>query len=165
MSQQTDEPDVELVTIPGQWNFGYTYFAGRVASAFFHELKNKRIMGSRCPQCVRVLVPARGFCDACYAPTERDLVEVGTTGTVETFTILTEPFPGLPEPPVVVALVLLEGSDSAVLNAVTGIDLGDLDAAAARLLAGMRVGVEFRAECEGRITDFHFVADLPGGGS
>ena|SRR5882757_4435156 len=159
MNEHTDGPDVEMVTIPGRWDFGYTYFAGRVASTFFHELKNKRLMGSRCPDCRRVLVPARGFCDACYVETEKDLIEVGTTGTVETFTILTEPFPGLPDPPVVVALVLLQGADSAVLNAVTGIDLSDIDAAAARLLAGMKVSVEFKAECEGRITDFHFVAD------
>lgn len=158
MSEQTREPDVEMVTIPGQWNFGYTYFAGKVASRFFHELKNKRIMGSRCPDCRRMLVPARGFCDACYVETDAELVEVGTTGTVETFTILTSPFPGLPDPPVVVALVLLEGADSAVLNAVTGIDLSDVDAAAASLLAGLKVSVEFKEHCEGRITDFHFVA-------
>jgi uncharacterized OB-fold protein len=105
-----------------------------------------------------VLVPARGFCDACFvAATE--LREVGLTGTVECFTILTEPFPKLPEPPLVVGLVMLDGADSAVLNAITGVDLDDLDAAAKVLLSGARVRVEFSDVCEGRITDFHFVLD------
>jgi uncharacterized OB-fold protein len=158
MNAFTPEDDAPLVTIPGQWNFGYTYFAGASASRFFHELKHKRIVGTVCPSCARVLVPARGFCDACFvAATE--LREVGLTGTVETFTILTEPFPGLPEPPLVVGLVMLEGANSAVLNAITGIDLDDLDAAAKHLLSGARVRVEFKDECEGRITDFHFVVE------
>lgn len=158
MTQFIPADEAPLVTIPGDWNFGYTYFAGAMASRFFHELRNRRIVGSVCPSCERVLVPARGFCDACFvAATE--LREVGLTGTVECFTILTEPFPKLPEPPLVVGLVLLEGANSAVLNAITGVDLDDLDAAAKLLLSGARVRVEFNDECEGRITDFHFVLD------
>jgi uncharacterized OB-fold protein len=154
----TPADEAPLVTIPGQWDFGYTYFAGATASRFFHELKNKRIVGSVCPSCARVLVPARGFCDACFvAATE--LREVGLAGTVECFTILTEPFPKLPDPPLVVGLVMLDGASSAVLNAITGVDLSDVDAAAQLLLSGPRVRVEFKDECEGRITDFHFVVD------
>lgn len=147
---------VPPVTIPGHWDFRYTYFAGDAASRFFHELKSKRIMGSRCPACQRVLVPARGFCDACYVETT-DWREVGATGTLECFTILTSSFPGLPDPPVVVGYVLLDGASSAVLNFVGGLDLTDLDAAATFLLTGPRVRVEFVDECQGRITDFSFV--------
>ena len=150
--------EAPLVTIPGDWNFSYNYFAGAMASRFFHELKNRRIVGSVCPSCARVLVPARGFCDACFVEAT-ELREVALTGTVECFTILTEPFPKLPEPPLVVGLVMLDGADSAVLNAITGVDLDDLDAAAKLLLSGVRVRAEFQDECEGRITDFHFVVE------
>ena len=90
--------DVPPLTIEGHWAFDYTYYAGDAASRFFAELARRRIMGTRCPECQRVLVPARGFCDACFVETT-DWVEVSQHGTLETFTILTTSFPGLPEPP------------------------------------------------------------------
>jgi len=146
----------EPVTVEGHWDFGYTYYAGAAASRFFNELRvNRRIMGTHCPQCERVLVPARGFCDACYLPID-DWREVGTEGTLETFTILTTSFPGLPQPPTVVGYVTLDGASSAVLNAVHGLDLSDFDKAGAFLLTQPRVRVVFADKCEGRITDFAF---------
>lgn len=152
------EPVPEPLTIEGHWNFDYTYYAGAAASRFFAELANRRLMGSVCPQCQRVLVPARGFCDACFVETE-EWVQVGDRGKLEAFTILTSSFPGLPEPPVVVGYVMLDGASSAVLNFVAGVDLSDIDAAGTRLLERPRVRVEFKDTCEGRITDFTFVLD------
>lgn len=144
------------VTVEGHWDFGYTYFAGDAASRFFNELRiNHRIMGTHCGSCDRVLVPARGFCDACFVATG-EWREVGPEGTLDTFTILTTSFPGLPEPPIVVGYVTLEGASSAVLNAVLGVDLADLDKAGAFLLTQPRVRVEFTGEPQGRITDFAF---------
>jgi uncharacterized OB-fold protein len=148
------------LTIDGHWSFDYTYYAGDAASRFYAELTRRRIMGSRCPQCQRVLVPARGFCDACFVPTA-DWVEVSPHGTLETFTILTTSFPGLPEPPLVVGYVALDGASTAVLNFVTGIDLADPDAAGAALLRRPRVTARFKDACEGRITDFVFTLDGP----
>jgi hypothetical protein len=154
------DQEIRPITIPGHWDFTYNYFAGDAASRFFHELKNKRIMGTLCPKCERVLVPARGFCDACYVETT-EWREVGSTGTVEAFTILTSNFPGLPDPPVAVGYVLLEGASSAVLNFITGLDLTDLDAAGGYLLTGPTAHVAFVDSCEGRITDFSFTVDAP----
>lgn len=146
----------EPVTVEGRWDFGYTYYAGAAASRFFNELRlNRRIMGTHCPQCDRVLVPARGFCDACFVEID-EWREVGTEGTLETFTILTSSFPGLPEPPLVVGYVTLDGASSAVLNAVHGVDLTDVDAAGLSLLSQPRVRVKFRDVREGRISDFAF---------
>lgn len=147
----------ELITIPGSWNFDYTYFAGEAASRFFAELKgSRRIMGATCPSCKRVLVPARSFCDACFQRTT-DWVEVGPEGTLETFTIITAAFPGLPEPPIVMAYVTLDGADTALVNLVLGLDLSDIEAAAARLQEQPRIRVAFIDEPQGRITDFAFV--------
>jgi uncharacterized OB-fold protein len=148
------------LTIEGHWNFDYTYYAGASASRFFAELRNRRIMGSVCPECRRVLVPARGFCDACFVETA-EWKQVSDQGTLETFTILTSSFPGLPEPPVIVGYVRLDGASSAVLNFVDGVDLGDFDAAGAILLRQPRVRVRFKETCEGRITDFSFVLEDP----
>jgi uncharacterized OB-fold protein len=146
----------DLITIPGRWNFEYTYFAGEAASRFFRELvDNRRIMGTKCPACKRVLVPARAFCDACMERTT-DWVEVGPEGTLETFTIITTAFPGLPKPPIVMAYVTLDGADTALINLVHGEDLTDIGAAAKRLNSLPRVAVKFIDDPKGRITDFSF---------
>jgi uncharacterized protein len=146
----------DLITVRGRWEFEYEYFAGETASRFFRELRdNRRIMGTLCPSCGRVLVPARSFCDACFTTTT-EWREVGTRGHADAFSILTAAFPRLPEPPLAIGYVTLEGADTALLNFITGIDLTDIDAAAARLLAQPEVEVEFRDLLEGRITDFTF---------
>jgi uncharacterized protein len=146
----------DLIVIPGHWDFEYRYFAGETASRFFAEIaRAERIYGTRCPSCRRVLVPARSFCDACYVATS-DWQEVGPEGRLEMFTIIGTKFPGLPDPPFVIAYVTLDGADTAVINYVTGVDLGDLDRAAAFLMTRPRVRATFAAARQGRITDFHF---------
>ncbi|MDP3676626.1 MAG: OB-fold domain-containing protein [Novosphingobium sp.] len=147
---------MELVTIEGKWDFNYTYFAGESASRFFHELReNQRIMGTRCTKCEKLLVPARAYCDVCMSVTD-EWVEVGPEGTLETFTIITTAFPGLPKPPIVMAYVTLDGADTALINLVHGMDLSDIEKAAQKLNALPRVRVEFIDEPKGRITDFSF---------
>jgi uncharacterized OB-fold protein len=151
-----DADATELITIPGRWDFEYEYFAGATASRFFAELRDhRRIMGTRCPECARVLVPARSFCDMCFVATTQ-WHEVGRHGTVDMFTVLTTSFPGLPEPPLVIAYVTLDGAGTAILNFVHGVDLTDLEAAAQRLMDEPLVEVVFAEHPEGRITDFHF---------
>ena len=151
--------DTDLITIKGKWDFDYTYFAGESASRFFHELqRNKRIMGTRCPKCRRLLVPARAFCDPCMERTT-EWEEVGLSGKVETFTIITTEFPGLPPPPIVMAYVTLDGADTALINLVSGLDLSDIEAAARRLNTNPRASVRFKNELKGRITDFTFELD------
>lgn len=148
--------NTELVTVDGAWNFQYRYFAGETASRFFTELRDhRRIVGRRCPHCQRVLVPARSYCDRCFVAAT-DWVTIGTEGLVETFTVLTAAFPGMPEPPLLIAYVTLDGAGTALLNFVEGLDLSDLDATAALLLVHPRVDVIFHDDRHGRMTDFHF---------
>ena len=151
----------DLITIAGHWSFDYTYFAGESATRFFRELaEHRRIMGTKCPACKRLLVPARAFCDACMERTT-EWREVGPEGTLETFTIITTAFPGLPPPPIVMAYVTLDGADTALINLVLGEDLSDIEAAAKRLNAQPRVVARFVDDPKGRITDFSFEL-LPG---
>jgi uncharacterized OB-fold protein len=148
--------DTELITIDGNWNFDFKYYAGKNASRFFHELReNRRIMGTRCSKCRRLLVPARSFCDACMERTN-EWAEVGPEGTLETFTIITTNFPGLPPPPIVMAYVTLDGADTALINIVKGVDVSDIGVAAQKLNKLPRVKVKFIDEPKGRITDFSF---------
>ncbi len=152
----------ELITIPAKWDFEYRYFAGETASRFFAEIRdNRRIMGTRCAKSGRVLVPARSFSDAEYAPTT-DWVETGPGGLLEVFTIVGTKFPGLPDPPFVLGYVTLDGADTSILNYVAGVDLSDLDAAARILMKRPRVTAVFKDDREGRITDFHFVIERSG---
>lgn len=149
----------ELITVDGKWDFEYRYFAGATSSRFFTELRdNRRIMGTRSSKDGRVLVPARSFSDADYQATG-DWVEVGPGGVLEVFTIVGSKFPGLPDPPFVVAYVTLDGASTAILNHVTGLELDDLNAAAEKLMRRPRVKVVFKEERHGRITDFHFAID------
>jgi uncharacterized protein len=146
----------DLITIDGNWNFDFKYYAGESASRFFHELReNRRIMGTRCSKCRRLLVPARSFCDACMERTD-EWAEVGPEGTLETFTIIATSFPGLPPPPIVMAYVTLDGADTALINIVKGLDVSDIGAAAQKLNKLPRVKVKFIDEPKGRITDFSF---------
>lgn len=152
---------VELITIPGNWNFDYKYFAGETASRFFAEIRDhRRIMGRRCPRCERVLVPARAFCDACYCETA-EWVETGPGGRLDVFTIIGTKFPGLPDPPFVIGYVTLDGAGTSIVNHVKGLDLTDIDAAARFLMTRPRVRAVFAAERQGRITDFHFELESP----
>lgn len=148
--------EFDLITIPGKWDFDYKYFAGAAASRFFAEIRdNQRIMGTRCAQSGRVLVPARSFSDAEFEPTI-EWVETGPGGVLEVFTIVGTKFPGLPDPPFVLGYVTPDGADTAILNHIRGVDLSDLDEAARIMMARPRVIAVFNEHREGRITDFHF---------
>jgi uncharacterized OB-fold protein len=152
----TTQPLSELMTIPGRWEFDYEYFAGASASRFFAELRDsQRIMGTRCGSCGRTLVPARDYCEACFKPVT-EWVEVAPTGRLDAFTIVATKFPGLPDPPLILAYVTLDGADSALLNFVQGVEVTDIDAVAERLLSRPLVDVVFHEHRTGRITDFHF---------
>ncbi len=148
--------EADLITIDGKWDFNFKYYAGESASRFFHELReNRRIMGTRCSKCRRLLVPARSFCDACMERTQ-EWAEVGPEGTLETFTIITTSFPGLPPPPIVMAYVTLDGADTALINIVEGLDVTDVGEAAKKLNTLPRVRTKFIDQPKGRITDFSF---------
>ena len=147
----------KVITIPGRWDITYNYSAGETGSEFLRRLRDeKRISGVKCPKCERVILPPRGFCERCFVACET-WIDVGMEGVIEAFTITSEPFDGLPEPPYAIAYVTLDGASTAMLNFVRGVDLSDVAAAAKKLAIGTRLRVEWAAQRQGRITDFHYV--------
>ena len=62
---------------------------------------------------------------------------------IETSTIVVRGFEGKRKPPVAIAFVRLDGTDSAIGNYVDGLDLSDYDAAMQKIAPGRRVRVEF----------------------
>lgn len=82
----------------------YTY--GLAGERFFRTLKEDgKIMGSRCNKCEHTYVPASKFCERCLGEID-DWVEVGTVGTVYTYTFLFERSDGtLRNEPEIVAFI------------------------------------------------------------
>jgi len=73
-----------------------TWSVGEVGSRFFVELRDyKKIFGTRCPVCKKVIVPARKICGQCFRQTD-DWVEVGDQGIIQTFTVVRYPSPVQP---------------------------------------------------------------------
>lgn len=148
--------EAEIISIPGRWDISYEYSAGVIGSEFLRRLRDDQIIsGRRCPTCQRVLMPPRSFCDRCFAETT-DWVDVGTSGTIEAFTITSDAFQGLPDPPCAIAYATLDGASTAMLNFVKGVDLSSIERGAELLAVGNRVRVVWKDQREGRITDFYY---------
>lgn len=140
----------------------YAYALGPANTRFFRGLMDKKIYGTKCPDCNRVLVPARKFCARCFRELD-DWVEVSSTGTVTTWTLINYAYMGQPvKPPYVSSLIQLDGADTSIAHFIGGIDLSDPDAAAKKLSIGMRVKAEWNEERDGRIFDIKYFVPLEG---
>jgi len=151
MTAEVTEP----LMIPAEWHVRYRYPAGDTATRFFAALRERRILATRCSASGISYLPPRAYCERSFQPCD-DWIEAGSQGTIEAATIVSAAFENLPPPPYAIAYVRLDGVDTALLNFVRGLDLQDVEAAARRLRPGARVRVVFKAEPEGRITDFHY---------
>jgi uncharacterized OB-fold protein len=122
--------------IRGEMPVGFHYTPGVGNGAFFEALRARgAFLGSRCDACERTYVPARIFCERCFAALGPG-VECGPGGTLESFTIVHEDVDGEPvEPPAPVGLVRLDGADTVLVHRL----LGDAEWA-----IGMRVEAELR---------------------
>ena len=99
----------------------YVYEASPEESAFFRGLAEGRLLGQRCPTCLKVYIPPRGACPVDGVPTAEE-VELPDTGIVTTFCIVNVPFLGQKiKPPYVSAYILLEGADIAFLHLIQGV--------------------------------------------
>ena len=97
----------------------YTFTAGEATSRFLKGVKEKRLLGERCPVCQKVYVPPRGACPVDGVPTT-DEVELADVGTVTTFCIVNVPFMGQKiEPPYVSAYILLDGADIGLFGLIS----------------------------------------------
>ena len=144
-----------VIEIAQHWDIHYRHPAGQTGSEFFRALRDKRLLGRRCPGCRRVLLPPRGFCDRCFVDTG-EWVPVEPEGVLEAFTIVAQKFTGLPDPPYVIAYGRLRNADTAMANYLRGMDLSDIPSAAKRLRIGMPIRAVFCDHPDGRMTDFWF---------
>jgi len=136
--------------IPGRIIIPFNYAAGAVASRFFVALRDhSKILGRRCPQCTRVIVPPRMFCVRCFTPTSQ-WVEVKSTGTLVNFTVVRRPEPHHPlKVPFAYGVIQLDGADTHLVHLLGEIDLE-------RIQTGMRLRAVFREKRVGSILDIAY---------
>jgi uncharacterized OB-fold protein len=133
---------------PRMWRFSYS--AGPIRSKFLLFLRDQqRIMGTKCPVCRKVYVPARSVCAACYQDLE-EWVEVSTRGVLETYTIVHKADLAFPSgTPVALGVIKLDGADTGIVHR-----LGEVDFDQIRI--GMRVKAVFNKERKGDIRDIGY---------
>ncbi|HMH90819.1 MAG TPA: OB-fold domain-containing protein, partial [Streptosporangiaceae bacterium] len=108
---------------PLEIGFDYTRSLGPVLSQFMTALAGRRILGSRGAD-GRVHAPPFEYDPVTFAP-PAELVEVGSEGTVTSWSWMPRPLEGQPlADPFAWALVRLDGADSVMLHAV---DAGSAD--------------------------------------
>lgn len=138
-------------------NAQYGWDAGVAIGRYLRELKEGRLVGTRCEGCRRTVVPPRTVCEWCFQPMSQ-WVTLQDTGTVNTFSLcyVTWDMQRLQEPEIS-AVIDIDGTSPRV-----GIMhlLGDVDPQEVKI--GMKVQAVWKpAEArEGAITDIRYFRPL-----
>ena len=64
----------------------YHWDAGIAMGRYLEGLKEGKILGVRCPECRRTMVPPRAFCELCFRPLD-EWVELSDTGRINTYSV------------------------------------------------------------------------------
>lgn len=111
---------------PGAWHgeipVEFLYTAGVAGERFFTELRDYgRLMGTRCPSCNVVYLPARMFCERCFAGLN-EWVDVEPRGRIYSHTVLRQDRKGnLLEKPLVIAFVKFNGVRGGLIHRLEGV--------------------------------------------
>jgi uncharacterized OB-fold protein len=124
-------------------SFHYTPGVGN--TAFFEALRDRGVLlGSRCSDCEFTYLPARIFCERCFAELAAD-TECGPGGTLESFTTGYVGIDGEPlDEPVTIGLVKLDHADTVLMHRLLGDGPREI---------GMKVEAVVRSERVGSILD------------
>jgi len=137
----------------------YHWDAGVAMGRYLAGLKEGRILGIRCPDCRRTLVPPRAFCELCFRPLG-DWVDLSDTGRINTYSVSYVNWDAsrrrTPEVP---AVVEIDGASPGmgILHLIG--EAGDsLEEITAQLKLGTPVQAEWKPaeEREGAITDIRY---------
>src|SRR3954468_15855942 len=135
--------------------FDYTRSTGPVLGRFLTGLRDGVVVGGRTAG-ARVVVPPPEF-DPVTHEAVTDFVEVASTGTVTSWSWVSEPVKHQPlDRPFAFALVTLDGADTPLLHAL---DVASAD----EVSTGMRVQIRWAEERVGAITDIQCFEPEQGG--
>ena len=133
------------LTAPHVLEYAYTRSTGPVVGVFLTALRDRRVVGIRALD-GRVLVPPQEYDPVTSEPLD-SIIEVGTSGTVVSWSWNPEPRPGQPlDHPFAWALVTLDGADTPLLHALEVASPADVS-------VGMRVRIRWDDTPSGSITD------------
>lgn len=140
---------VDALTAPLVIEYPFTRTTGPVVGAFYTALREGFVVGIRTAD-GRVMVPPVEY-DPVTAEPLTEVVEVGTSGEVVTWSWCPDPIDGNPlDRPFAWALVRLDGADTPMLHAL---DVASPD----QVRTGMRVRVRFRP-AEERVGEIRDIA-------
>jgi len=109
-------------------------------------LKEKKILGIKCPQCGTVYVPGPFYCRKCFIEID-EVVEVEHTGTVMSYAVEMADVRGNPLEEIrISAMIKLDGADTWFVGRIMGIDWKDVK-------VGMRVKIVWVDEPQGNFGD------------
>jgi len=131
----------------------YAWATGIAISKFLGGLKEGRILGTKCDECGRIVVPPRIFCEYCFRRSNAFL-ELPDTGIINTYSIshISTDTTRL-KTPIIPAVIEIDGTNKAGLLHI----LGEINPDTIRI--GMRVKAVWRplSERTGSINDIrHF---------
>lgn len=127
MKSKTETPQSNRVRVwRGSIPLESLYTAGVGGEIFLRALKQRgELVGTRCAACAQVYVPARAFCERCLGELSEQ-VTVGPEGRLESFTFSHLDRDGRRiEPPLVLALVRLDGATTNFLHYLLGVAAPD----------------------------------------
>jgi uncharacterized protein len=141
-------------SVQGDLPVGFRYTPGVANTLFFEALRDRgMLLGARCDACGVTYLPARIFCERCFAELSPG-TECGPGGVLESFTTGHTGIDGEPlDPPVTLGLIRLDGADTVLMHRLI-----DVDAPA----IGLRVTARLRAERTGSILDIEGFAPEAG---
>ena len=146
----------EYKTLMTEIRLPYELSYGPVWTRFFEGMAEKKLYGTKCEKCGRILVPARSFCPRCFVDTT-EWVEVAQQGTLTAWSYVNYRYFGMPtEPPFIGALIRLDGTDVDFLHLMGGIDLDDFDQVRKTVKNGMKVRALWKEERQGHILDIRY---------
>jgi uncharacterized OB-fold protein len=149
--------DQELMVMDGRIKVPYRWAAGEVGTRYLQSLRDeKKFLGTRCPKCDKVYHIPRRNCPDCFEECSQ-WVELGSSGTLKTFTVVRKHHPELcPLPlPFGYGVITLEGADTGFLHLLYEFDEGELT-------CGLRVEAVFADERDGNILDVKYFRPVKG---
>ncbi len=141
---------VEPLVYESRIKVPYSWAVGEIGSRFLTELRDhKKILGTKCSACAIVYLPPRGHCGRCFSD-HLEWVELGSQGTLITYTIVRYEAPSMPmKPPFALGIVLLDGANTGLVHLIGEIDFS-------KIRSGMRVEAVFKEERVGDIMDIKY---------
>ena len=148
--------DKKVCTLPWQPNLQYAWDNGVAIGRYLAELKKGKIIGKKCNECNRVMIPPRMFCELCFRPSD-EWIYVNDTGKVNTFSVCRVNLdasrlkPG--EPPHLPAVIEIDGASKGmgIINLLSEVDPKDIK-------IGMKVKAVWKdpKDRTGAITDIKY---------